>query len=72
MELLVGMYGELIATLTLALAASPFFKKAEFEMWGSFSDSNPYCFETVNSAIWKPHHSLRSFGWKLFVSRSVI
>ncbi len=27
MELLVGMYGELIATLMLALAATPFLKK---------------------------------------------
>ena len=29
MELLVGMYGELIATLMLALAASPFLKKTK-------------------------------------------
>jgi len=29
MELLVGMYGELIATLTLVLAALPIFKKCQ-------------------------------------------
>jgi len=36
MELLVGIYGELIATLMLALAAMPFFKKSSQSTNGGF------------------------------------
>ncbi len=37
MELLVGMYGELIATLAVGLAAMPFFKKTIDVPIGTFA-----------------------------------
>lgn len=40
MELLVGMYGELIATLMLSLTAVPFFKKSIYVPIGTLSKRN--------------------------------